>query len=416
MVRDAKREVHQAAGKDTGAEPPEDVVISGPSLLGNMAAVIPRIGASIAFALIFLFFLLSSGSLFYRKTVEALPSLSDKKRALSIASDIETELSRYLFAITLINLCLGLAIGSAMALVGLPMPAVFGALAFVLNFIPYLGAIAGIGLVGLVGLTEFGSDAYALVPPLVYLLITSIEGQFITPILVGRRLRMNAAAVFLSVAFWGWIWGVVGMFLAVPLMVCVKIVAGYIESLHPLANFLAAEEAQEETPPSPNDRPKRTGRAHLRPGPIICAYPASAVAGLNRFDQRCDAPQRHAAVLAVRLLRVHFQIFLAIALRHQILGRHFEIFGESGGDRFRAPIRQGEIGDIAADRVRVTFKQEDLAGFSSMTRFTASARACRLRAWACSIVAEPKPKLIVLRSIRRTLSRMRVERRTSSTE
>ncbi|KTQ95207.1 membrane protein [Aureimonas ureilytica] len=251
VVRDAKREVHQAAGKDTDAETPEDVVISGPSLLGNMAAVIPRIGASIAFALIFLFFLLSSGSLFYRKTVEALPSLSDKKRALSIASDIETELSRYLFAITLINLCLGLAIGSAMALVGLPMPAVFGALAFVLNFIPYLGAIAGIGLVGLVGLTEFGSDAYALVPPLVYLLITSIEGQFITPILVGRRLRMNAAAVFLSVAFWGWIWGVVGMFLAVPLMVCVKIVAGYIESLHPLANFLAAEEAQEETPPSP---------------------------------------------------------------------------------------------------------------------------------------------------------------------
>lgn len=251
LVRDAKREVHQAAGTDTGAAPPEDVVISGPGLLGNMAAVIPRIGASIAFALIFLFFLLSSGSLFYRKTVEALPSLSDKKRALSIASDIETELSRYLFAITLINLCLGLAIGSTMALVGLPMPAVFGALAFVLNFIPYLGAIAGIGLVGLVGLTEFGSDAYALVPPLVYLLITSIEGQFITPILVGRRLRMNAAAVFLSVAFWGWIWGVVGMFLAVPLMVCVKIVAGYIESLHPLANFLAAEEAPEETPPSP---------------------------------------------------------------------------------------------------------------------------------------------------------------------
>jgi len=86
---------------------------------------------------------------------------------------------------------------------------------------------------------------------LVYLAITSIEGQFITPILVGRRLRMNAAAVFLSVAFWGWIWGVVGMFLAVPLMVCVKIVAGYVESLHPLANFLAAEESAEETHPSP---------------------------------------------------------------------------------------------------------------------------------------------------------------------
>lgn len=251
LLRDAKQNVHEAAGTGRSTDAPEDVVVSGPSLLGNMASVVPRVGASIAFALIFLFFLLSSGSLFYRKTVEALPSLSDKKRALSIASDIETELSRYLFAITLINMCLGLAIGSAMAIVGLPMPAVFGALAFVLNFIPYLGAIAGIGLVGLVGLTEFGSVAHALLPPLVYLAITSIEGQFITPILVGRRLRMNAAAVFLSVAFWGWIWGVVGMFLAVPLMVCVKIVAGYVESLHPLANFLAAEESAEETHPSP---------------------------------------------------------------------------------------------------------------------------------------------------------------------
>lgn len=244
-VREARQEASQAAGGEGAPARPEDVIISGPSLLGNMAAVVPRIGASIGFALIFLFFLLSSGSLFYRKTIETLPSLSDKKRALSIAFEIETELSRYLFTITTINIALGVAIGSAMALVGLPMPAVFGALAFVLNFIPYLGAIIGIGLVGLVGLTEFGSFPSALFPPLLYLAITSIEGQFITPVLVGRRLRMNSAAVFLSVAFWGWIWGIVGMFLAVPLMVCIKIVASYFERMRPLVSFLAADEAEE---------------------------------------------------------------------------------------------------------------------------------------------------------------------------
>ncbi|ALN73205.1 AI-2E family transporter [Aureimonas sp. AU20] len=248
-VREAGQQAKEATANGGGATPPEDVVISGPSLLGNMAAIVPRIGASIGFALIFLFFLLSSGSLFYRKTIETFSSLSDKKRALSIAFEIETELSRYLFAITAINLCLGLAIGSAMALVGLPMPAVFGALAFVLNFIPYLGAIIGIGLVGMVGLTEFGTFPDAIFPPLLYLAITSIEGQFITPILVGRRLRMNAAAVFLSVAFWGWIWGVTGMFLAVPLMVCIKIIASYFDSLHSFVGFLAADEADEPASP-----------------------------------------------------------------------------------------------------------------------------------------------------------------------
>ena len=248
-VREARQQAREATNGEGAVSRPEDVIISGPSLLGNMAAVVPRIGASIGFALIFLFFLLSSGNLFYRKTVETLPSLSDKKRALSIAFEIETELSRYLFTITAINMALGIAIGSAMALIGMPMPGVFGALAFVFNFIPYLGAVFGIGLVALVGLTEFGSLSSALVPPLVYLAITSLEGQFITPILVGRRLRMNSAAVFLSVAFWGWIWGIVGMFLAVPLMVCIKIIASYFDGLQAFVGFLAADEA-EDTPPA----------------------------------------------------------------------------------------------------------------------------------------------------------------------
>ena len=251
-VREARQQAREATNGEGTVSRPEDVIISGPSLLGNMAAVVPRIGASIGFALIFLFFLLSSGNLFYRKTVETLPSLSDKKRALSIAFEIETELSRYLFTITAINMALGIAIGSAMALIGMPMPGVFGALAFVFNFIPYLGAVFGIGLVGLVGLTEFGSLSSALIPPLVYLAITSLEGQFITPILVGRRLRMNSAAVFLSVAFWGWIWGIVGMFLAVPLMVCIKIIASYFDGLHPFVGFLAADET-EDTPPGDSE-------------------------------------------------------------------------------------------------------------------------------------------------------------------
>lgn len=240
-LRGARMEASEAVSAQDGTQQPQSVIIDGPQLLNSAALMVPQIGASIAFALIFLFFLLSSGSLFYQKLIESLPKLSDKKLALTIAHEIETELSRYLFTITLINAGLGCAIGVLMWAAGLPMAPVFGVLAFALNYIPYLGAIGGMMLVGLVGLAEHRDAAGAFLPVLLYFAATTVEGQFLTPILVGRRLAMNAAAIFLAVAFWGWIWGVAGMFLAVPIMVGVRIVAGYVDRLQPLANFLSAD-------------------------------------------------------------------------------------------------------------------------------------------------------------------------------
>ncbi len=241
------QEVGSSGGSDEALAPvideeeAQEVVVRSPSLIDNAATTAPQLLASAVFSLIFLFFLLSSGSLFHQKLIEAMPTFSDKKRALGIAHEIERELSRYLFTITLINACLGMAIGTMLWWIGMPSPAVFGALAFLLNFIPYIGAIIGIGLVGVIALAEFGTLGQALVPVLLYFVITSIEGQLITPMVVGRRLEMNAAAIFLSVAFWGWIWGVVGMFLAVPIMVGVKILSNYVEGLSTFGNFLASE-------------------------------------------------------------------------------------------------------------------------------------------------------------------------------
>lgn len=219
----------------------QEVVVRSPSLIDNAATTAPQLLASIVFSLVFLFFLLSSGSLFHQKLIEAMPTFSDKKRALSVAHEIERELSRYLFTITIINACLGTAVGTMLWWIGMPSPAVFGALAFLLNFIPYIGAIIGIAIVGIIALAEFGTLGQALVPVLLYFVINSIEGQLITPTVVGRRLEMNAAAIFLSVAFWGWIWGVIGMFLAVPIMVGVKILSNYVEGLSTFGNFLSSD-------------------------------------------------------------------------------------------------------------------------------------------------------------------------------
>ncbi|MEN3793161.1 AI-2E family transporter [Fulvimarina sp. MAC3] len=225
---------------------PQEVVVKNPGLIDNATNELPAIIASIVFALVFLFFLLASGDMFYAKLVRLMPTLSDKKRALHIAHDIERELSRYFLTITIINTGLGIAIGTGLWYVGMPTPVVFGALATLLNFIPYLGALFGMALVGVIALAEFGSLGNAAIPVLVYLACTTVEGQFVTPTIVGRRLQMNAAAVFLSVAFWGWIWGVLGMFLAVPLMVAIKVFATYTESLSPLGAFLSGEDTPHE--------------------------------------------------------------------------------------------------------------------------------------------------------------------------
>ncbi len=242
-LQTAQKTVGERVDKENGnpsdPDSPKEVVVKNPGLFDNATAMVPQMLASIGFSLVFLFFLLASGDLFFQKLVRAMPTLSDKKLALHIAHDIERELSRYLFTITVINCCLGIAVGSLLWWVNMPTPVIFGALATLLNFIPYIGSLVGMALVGVIALAEFGSLSNALVPVLLYLACTTVEGQFVTPLIVGRRLEMNAAAVFLSVAFWGWIWGVVGMFLAVPVMVAIKVFASYIEPLSAFGDFLS---------------------------------------------------------------------------------------------------------------------------------------------------------------------------------
>lgn len=243
-IRSAQENMEKTAKNATGGagpNAPDEVVVKNPGLVENATTAVPTMLASVGFTLVFLFFLLASGDLFYQKLIRSMPTLADKKRALHIAHDIERELSRYLFTITVINACLGLTVGTLLWWVGMPTPVVFGALAMLLNFIPYIGALIGMAIVGVIALADFGSLSEALIPVLLYLACTTVEGQLVTPTIVGRRLEMNAAAVFLSVAFWGWIWGVVGMFLAVPVMVAIKVFASYVEPLGPFGDFLSAE-------------------------------------------------------------------------------------------------------------------------------------------------------------------------------
>ena len=149
-------------------------------------------------------------------------------------------MSHYLLTVTLINFGLGAVIGTAMALIGMPQPLVWAVVAFLLNYLPYLGPIFGAGLSAVVAIVTFDSLAYAALAPALYMIATSIEGQFLTPVILGRRLELNTVSVFVTVVFWGWLWGIAGAFMAVPFLVCLKVICDNVESMATLGNFLGA--------------------------------------------------------------------------------------------------------------------------------------------------------------------------------
>jgi predicted PurR-regulated permease PerM len=216
---------------------------------GNALAIamsLPGVLAQAVFTLLLLFFLLASGEMIYEKIVYNLPTFRDKRRAIRIAHDIERKLSRYLFTITLINAGLGLAVFFAMWWFGMPSAALFGIGAFMLNFIPYLGAIMGVTASFLVGAVTFDTLGEAGAAALVYFALTSVEGQLVTPYFVGRSLRLNTVVVFLSVTLFAWLWSVVGMLVATPLLVTVRTFCEQIPSLQGLGHFLSARGAEHE--------------------------------------------------------------------------------------------------------------------------------------------------------------------------
>jgi predicted PurR-regulated permease PerM len=153
-------------------------------------------------------------------------------RSLRIMNDIETNLTGYLSVMAIINAGVGIGAGIIAAVVGLPSPVAWGVLGFVLNFIPYIGAgIMELGMF-LVGLVTFPTLTYAFIAPLLYILMGLIEGQFLTPSILGRRFTLNPLTVFISLVFWAWLWGPAGAFLAVPLLIIGMVAVAHLFPKH----------------------------------------------------------------------------------------------------------------------------------------------------------------------------------------
>ena len=234
----------------TAAEPDaaQEVVLQQPSLLGSAMSVAAAAGTTLVVSLVLAIFLLASGDLFYIKLVQSFPTLTGKKRALTIVRDIERKVSRYLLSITMINAGLGVAVGVTLGALGMDYAYIWGIAAFLLNYLPYLGGVIGSVLAGIVAIVTFDSLSYALLVPLSYQVLTGIEGQFVTPFLVGRRLAINPVAIFLTVVVWAWLWGLPGALLAVPFLVVFKVICDNIDSLSVVGNFLSGADVPVEDP------------------------------------------------------------------------------------------------------------------------------------------------------------------------
>jgi len=177
------------------------VVVERPSQIGAIASGADHPFAQIGLCPVLLLFMLASGDLFSEKLIKVMPTLADKKRALGIAREIEYEVSRYLATIGVINVGLGTAVGVSLWALGMPSPVLWGVLAAILNFIPYVGVAVGVVVTFGIAIVGFDTIGHAALVPAAYILIAAVEGQFITPMIVGRRMEMNNVVIPISIAF-----------------------------------------------------------------------------------------------------------------------------------------------------------------------------------------------------------------------
>ena len=243
----AATEVAKATSEVTGIAPRQratHVVLDPPSFeIGNViwsgSKGVVKVSGQAIMVVFLVFFLLLSAGTFKRKLVRLTgPSLSRKKITVHILDDINNSIQRYMFMLLLTNVLVGLLTWIAFRWIGLENAGAWAVAAGLLHVIPYLGPAVTAFVTGMAALLQFGEISMVVLVAGVSLTIATLVGTFITTWMTGRIAKMNTASVFISLLFWGWLWGILGMLLSIPIIVIMKVVSQHVEQLQPVAELL----------------------------------------------------------------------------------------------------------------------------------------------------------------------------------
>lgn len=237
-ANEAAQDIARAAGGEN--ERPVEVVRTEVNDPYKALTSTPKLLASVLAVVLLTFFFMVYGESLQRNAIAMLPGRQQKRVTVDILQSIEREISRYVLTISLINAVVGLAFAGALYLIDVPLQEalLWGTMAFFLNFAPYVGPLMGIIIMLVMGFVAFDELWQSLLPAGIYLLLHTIEGQFITPIVLGRRMALSPLILILALMLFGWLWGIIGLLLAVPLLVCVKLVLSRIEGLQGWSHLL----------------------------------------------------------------------------------------------------------------------------------------------------------------------------------
>jgi predicted PurR-regulated permease PerM len=200
----------------------------------------PRALASVLAVLILTFFFMAYGEDLLRRFVSLVPGWHKKRVTVDILRQIQSDISRYMLTITVINMVLGLATGAALYWIGLDLQdaMLWGVVIGILNYAPYLGPLVGMIALTIVGMVEFDSLGHAMLPPAAMLALHVVESQFVTPLTLGARMAISPVILMLWLFLWGWMWGIAGLLLAVPMLVAFKIYCSRVDGMQTWAAMM----------------------------------------------------------------------------------------------------------------------------------------------------------------------------------
>ncbi len=215
-----------------------NVVIKRASLTSFLLGWTHEMLAGLGITCILVYFLLTNGDTFLRKLVKVIPKFRDKKQAVEIVRQVESEICHYVLTITICNVVLGVTVGIAMMLWGMPSPLIIGLMAAFVNFVPYIGPLVGAGIVGVIAFVEFGTLASTGMITATYFALTAVEGTIVTPTVLGSRFSINPVVLLVGLMILTSIWGISGAVLAVPILVAIKIIFDRIEHFASIGELL----------------------------------------------------------------------------------------------------------------------------------------------------------------------------------